>query len=512
MSEINFYFSLFRRRLGWFLATFLLVTSIAVAIASVLPPVYSSAARLVVESEKIPDELAASTVQTQAVEHLEIIQQRILSRESLLNMASNLSIYGSERPEPDSIVRDLRDRITFVIDNGMTGSRRTPQGATMVNISFRDTDPVMVATVTNELVTRVLAEDVQMRTTVARQTLEFFNQEVSRLAEDLSESGATLLSFQQDNRQFLPDAQTIGTQRVIAIQTELARIDRTVDDLARERDRLVKLHQSVRRTQSEIYSNVQTYESRQLAALRETLAQLPAGDPGASDLQARIAGLERRLGSDDGEDPTSARRTAFHDRVDEIDEKIRAEEEERLMLLDELSTYETNLALAPTKTAQFASLEQDHANLRMLYDQALEAKALAETGDAIEALSKGQRVAVIEQASVPRMPVSPNRKLVAAGGSAVGVFLGLLVVALLELRLGFLRRPNDLTRHLGITPIATLPNLDSFMVEPEPARRPRMARVLLWGALGAGLAGCAAAALHFDLINKAGDIVARLIA
>ncbi|MEL7184551.1 MAG: hypothetical protein AAGK57_13000, partial [Pseudomonadota bacterium] len=278
----------------------------------------------------------------------------------------------------------------------------------------------------------------------------------------LSQSGATLLAFQQEHRGVLPETQDVRGQRVLAIQSELGRIEREIDDLSRERRRLVRLHQGLRRNQSETYRGVQSYESRQLDALRNTLAQLPEGDAGRDDIVRRIASLTKRLADQNAVDATATRRTAFHDRVDEIDARIRAEEDRRLALVDELQQLEQSLAQTPTKAAELASLELDHANIRSLYDQALEAKAAAETGDAIETLSKGQRIAVIEQAAIPRIPTSPNRKLIALGGGATGVVVGFLVVLLLELRLGFLRRPSDLQRSLGITPIATLPNLDRF--------------------------------------------------
>jgi uncharacterized protein involved in exopolysaccharide biosynthesis len=87
----------------------------------------------------------------------------------------------------------------------------------------------------------------------------------------------------------------------------------------------------------------------------------------------------------------------------------------------------------------------------------------------IEALAKGQRISIIEQAIAPREPQSPNRPLIAFGGLAGGVGLGLGVVLLLELLNTAIRRPQDLITKLGITPFATLP----LMRTPEQVRRRR---------------------------------------
>lgn len=48
----------------------------------------------------------------------------------------------------------------------------------------------------NEFVTRVLQQNVQLRTEQAGQTLEFFQQEVERLGTELDSQSARLLEFQ----------------------------------------------------------------------------------------------------------------------------------------------------------------------------------------------------------------------------------------------------------------------------------------------------------------------------
>ena len=73
--DIKFYLSVFWRRFPYFLILLTVGTAIGVAVAWILPPVYVAQARLVVESEQIPDNLARTTVQTDASEQLQIIQQ-----------------------------------------------------------------------------------------------------------------------------------------------------------------------------------------------------------------------------------------------------------------------------------------------------------------------------------------------------------------------------------------------------------------------------------------------------
>ena len=92
--DLKFYFSRFLRRIHYVLIIFALGSAIGLTLARMLPPVYVAEALLVVENEEIPDDLAASTVQTEITAQLQIIQQRILTRANLLDMANRLQIYA----------------------------------------------------------------------------------------------------------------------------------------------------------------------------------------------------------------------------------------------------------------------------------------------------------------------------------------------------------------------------------------------------------------------------------
>ena len=75
--DLRFYLSLFLRRLHWFLLIAVLVSGVGLVLARVLPTVYVASAKLVVESEQIPSDLAASTVEVQAGEQLQIIRDNM---------------------------------------------------------------------------------------------------------------------------------------------------------------------------------------------------------------------------------------------------------------------------------------------------------------------------------------------------------------------------------------------------------------------------------------------------
>jgi hypothetical protein len=147
-----------------------------------------------------------------------------------------------------------------------------------------------------------------------------------------------------------------------------------------------------------------------------------------------------------------------------------------------LENLRVTIEATPSNAIALDTLLRERDNVRVQYDQAVAKKAAAETGDVIEAQSKGQRITIIEQAVVPAEPERPNRLIIAGAGIGGGFMLGLAVVVLLEFLNKGIRRPADLTNRLGITPFATLPYYRSTF---ERRRR----RGLIVGVLGAAMIG-----------------------
>mgnify|MGYP001765608015 FL=1 len=470
MIDLKFYLSLFLRRLHYFLIVLTLGSVIGLMLAWMLPPVYNAEARLVVESAQIPGELAASTVHVAATEQLEIIQQRILTRDTLLEMANRLQIYAPtpgqpvRRLEPDEIVEDLRKRITIQTTGGTQA--RGPVQATIVRVGFNASTAQLAASVTNEVVTLILRENVAMRTTVAGQTLDFFIQEVARLDRELASRSAEILAFKQANSDALPDSLEFRRSQQAAAQERLLLIERDEAILKDRRQGLVTLYETTGQV-APVNPDTMTAEARQLQALRDQLTQvitvLSPQNPKVKMLEGQIAVLEKIVAEQAATAaplaPTGEAPSPLDIQLADIDRQLAFLADMKTQVTSELETLRISIEATPGNAITLDTLERDHANTRAQYDAAVANKARAETGDTIEALSKGQRISIIEQAIAPREPDSPNRPLIAAAGVGGGFVAGIGLVVLIELLKGAIRRPADITARLGITPFATLPYL-----------------------------------------------------
>jgi uncharacterized protein involved in exopolysaccharide biosynthesis len=484
--DFRFYLSLFLRRLHWFIFVALLVSALGIGVARILPTVYLAEATMVVESEQIPDSLAASTVQTQAIEQMQIIQQRILSRDTLVDMANRLKIYApqpGEQPvqiDADTLVEDLRERIKIVTTGG-TAPRGQAQ-ATLVSVSFEAPTATLAAVVVNDVVTQILRTDVEMRTGSARETLDFFEQEVTRLDKELAERGAAILKFKEANKDALPESLEFRRNQQAAAQDRLSQQKSAEAELRDKRDRLVRLHDAAVKASNgsllvQAPDQALTPEQQKLNGLKEQLSAsllvLSPENPKIKMLQAQIDALQKVVLGQTASGQTNSQGqglTAYDVQLADMEGQLVFMQSQKTEIEDQIQTLQVSIDATASNAIALETLQRDYDATKAQYDLALANKARAATGDTIETMSKGQRITVIEQAVAPTEPARPNRQAIAAAGVGGGLVLGLAGVALIEFLQGGIRRPAELTSKLGITVFATLP----YMKTAREIRRRRM--------------------------------------
>lgn len=500
IQDLRFYLSLFLRRFHYFLLATMAGAALGLTLATVLPPNYVARARMVVESEQIPGALAESTVQTKSLEQLQLIKQRIMSREKLLDMANRLNIYSATDRDPaaplrpDEIVLDLRERVQMDIEGGQRGANNNQ--VTLVQVSFSAANAELAAAVTNEVVTMILDENVKMRTGVSGQTLEFFDQEVQRLDKELADKRARILTFQEENKDALPSSLEFRRQQFTAAQSRVLQLESEEQVLTARRDSVRALFEATNRASAQ---EDMTPEARELARLKERAAAWTGGTSVTNArvrvLNERIAALEVIVKQQEAEaaiaagevGPDGKPLTPADVQIAEIENQIKLLSAERERLNTEIDGLRKSIDATPANAVALEALQRDFDNVRVQYDSAVAKRASAETGDLIEALSKGERISVLEQAIPPERPTSPNRPKLIAAGVGGGMLVGFAIVAMLELLTNAIRRPADIVGRLDIVPLATL----SYIRTSREVRRRRNVlvglAVILLLALPAGL-------------------------
>lgn len=457
--DLHYYLAVLLRRLHYVILIFAAVSAAALTLALKLPPVYEASATLLLEAPQIPDALAAPTVGTASLEQLQILEQRLLTRPNMLDIARKLRVFPNMRNmTPDDIVSAMQSATDINIHTGR-------DQAALMTITFDAGQARTAADVVNEYVTRILADNLAMRTSQAQDTLQFFKQEVDRLQGDLNAQSAKIVAFQNANADALPSTLDMRLQQQAALQERLASTERDAASLQDQKQRLIDIFRATGQVAGAGSAAAETPEAKLLTQAKSDLAQALAiyapDNPKVKMLQARVDQLQSTVDKQanaSGATQTAPQPMSMLDiQTADIDSRIKQLNQQHADVEKALVKLKESIDRTPDVAVQLDTLNRDYANIQTHYNAASDRLNKASTGERIEALSKGQRIAVLDAASAPDSPTRPNRPKIAAMGAAAGLVLGFGLVVLLEILNTSIRRPIDLVRGLNITPIGTIP-------------------------------------------------------
>ena len=467
MGLVRYYLSIFLRRLPYFLVVATIVSAASIIVALNMPSTYVSQMRLIVESPQIPGNLAASTVNTTAGEQLQIIEQRLLTRPVLLEIARKHEVLANQdEAKPDQIVDTMRNNTSTFISAGR-------EQASLMMITFEARSGQIAAAVLNDYLTEVQKLDVSYRKNRASDTLSFFQQEVDRLGKELDERSSRILEFNRQNSEALPDSLQFRLAQQGSMQTNIEQMDQQIFGLKGQREKLLETYRSTGQIIGVAQMNM-TQSQIQLEQLRNQLdtqrAIYSESNPTIKILRARIARLEETVAAEQAANVNSnadqatlstTGNTTLDLQLAQIDSQVEALEDQRALVQDRLEKLTLTIDQTPANAIAQAELQRDHDNIQAQYNAAVQRLASASTGERIEVTSQGQRISVIEYPSAPSSPTKPNRMAIAGGGVFFGIALGVGLIFLMELLNRSVRRPEDLIKKLEVWPIAAIPYVRS---------------------------------------------------
>ena len=459
--DFKFYRSILWRRLPMVLIVWMLIAGIGIAVAYLLPPVYRPEARILVEKPQIPGTLVEQTVTVTSQEIIQSIQQRMQTRANMLDVAERFNVFA-DKPDltPSERVEKMRSQTAF--ETIQLGNVLLQQpSTTMFTVSFKHKNPVLAAQVTNEFVTLIQEQNIRLRTGIAENTAEFFEQQVNQLANELTDLETQIVAFENQNSDALPNSLTFRRNEMSRIQTRLLQIDTQELSLMDQKTQLERVLADPSLAPL-VAGAQQSPEEAQLAQLNTQMAQLRAiyseNNTRVIQLQAQISALEAKIRGDASASAAGTRGPSQTQvNLQQIEANLGFLARQRADLEAELERLKATIDETPNVGMSLNVLNRRYALLQTQYNAAVNQLNTAATGEQVEVRQKGERFEVIEQASVPEDPESPNRLLIAAGSIVMGLGVGLGLVVLLELLNKSVRRPAELISGLGIQPFGTVP-------------------------------------------------------
>lgn len=509
-KPIGEYISAVKRRLPIALVVAIVGIILAATIAYKLPPVYRSAALILVESQRIPSQIAQTTVTADAAERIQTIRQRIMTRDNLLSIAREFSLFPSDSNQysPTEIVEMMRETVRIRSQQTVnSGGRRNSDRILTFTVSFEHQSRPATTRVVNKLVELILDQNLTSRSRLANDTRAFIEEQIRTKSAQLRELDAKIIDFKRVNNDSLPASQSFQQQLLLNYRNEVTQIDTKLQSLDQEK-RILALRAE---TGVEILKNdsvrVLSPKEQQIARLESDLLQIEVtfseNHPRVRSVKSQIEALKASMENTNGDEASGENSTTITNASDEvaikmalIDEQIATLEQRK----DSLNVNLANVREALSKVPETQNVLEAMLSERSILQNGIRVlqtkRGVAETGQKLEEDRQSERFEIIEQAKIPSEPIKPNRLLVLAGGSGLSLGLSLGLIILLELLDQRVYSSSALRRRFQAEPIVAIPYIE---IASERRQKKRKAKLIALLAIVASIV--LVAAIHFYIIN-----------
>jgi len=507
-----------RRRI-WLVALPPLVTFfVALLYSSTLPDVYQSDMLIAIDPQRVPDAFVRSTVTLETDRRLDTLTVQVLSRTVLEELIEEFDLYQeARRTKPlEDVVDHMRRHVGVDLEIPRPRWGQPPQPSAF-HVRFTYDDPTIAAQVTQHIGTLFVEQNSKDRGALAGATNRFLETQLNEARRKLEGQESRLEDFRQRHGKELPTQMLSNMNALTNAQLQAQSL---VESLARDRDRKQMLERLYREAASEppLVTSAGTSPAgpnaalvgsaqQQLATARATLKNLKlrykADHPDVVRAERLVAELEptaeeemKIAAATQGQAPSEsapivadpARREALRQmraEVESLDRQVAFKESEEQRVRSEIAEYQRRIEAVPGLESEWVALTRDYDTQQQAYKELLAKSTAAQVAMNLEAQDIGERFRIVDPAAVPVHPLPAVRARVNAIGLAIGLLLGLGVVALLEIRDASFRSDADVLEVLALPVLASVP-----LIQTAEDRKSRQQR-----SLALSVAGIACAAL-----------------
>jgi polysaccharide chain length determinant protein (PEP-CTERM system associated) len=472
-----------------------------------MPDIYTSETLILVDPQKVPESYVKSTVTGDVRNRLGTLSQQILSATRLQKIIDTFNLYPEERKTQarEDVIAKMRSNIHAAIANDFGGS----QDLQAFRISYSGRDPRLVAEVANSLAGLFIDENLKAREQQATGTAEFLQSQLEETRKALEQQEAKLKDFRLRHVGEMPEQETADLQILGQLQAQLQSENDALSRAQQQKSIIqsmmaqgtpmaVDLDGGEQRTVKSPGADSQAPQAAQppINSLRTRLAALKArgyteNHPDVRKLKAQIeeeetkteaAAVEQPKATEPAqpEDPPAAPAPAskpapilafnpaghvnpvLQSQLKEIDAEIAKRRQEQQRLSKSVAAYRSKVEAIPVNQQQITELVRDYEISKEHYSQLLEKQLSAQTATQMEIRQKGEKFEILDPAVPAERPSQPNRKLINAAGSAVGLALGLLVAVATEFLGISITEPKDISAATGLQVLEVIPVIQTY--------------------------------------------------
>jgi len=516
--DIEDYIDILRRYRSWIVGPTFAGLVIAVVVAFLWPDTFISTAVMRITPQQISERLVPSNISTQMAERLLAMQQQIESRTQLQELIQrpSLNLYPKEirRKPMEDVIDEMRKAIKITILS-TDSSQPQQKFASAFEISFRYADRYKAQAVVRELVSKFTEETNNQLRQQSQTTTVFLTDQVKEAKDKLDELDAEISKFKTENAGRLPDQLQSNQQAVNVLELQQQSLNESINRDAQDKMMLETQISNLKQESTFIGSNLEQTSSREavkngrilqlnnmildletkLSGARQTYKE---NHPDIRSLEAQLSVLRKQRDDLEKEESSAAAKAqpvkAANPQVAQSLESLKLqianfqaqiqarnmEMEERQKQLKDIQaaigTYRARIDAIPTNEQRFAGLQRDYAIAKADYDDKAKKKEASETSTNLEERKAGENLETLDPASLPEQASEPNRLLIAGSGIGLGLFLGVFMAGVKEMKDTSLKNLKDVRAYTNLPVLSSIPLLENALL----VRRKRRLFWLSW--------------------------------
>lgn len=489
--SVQDYFTILKRR-WWIIAIPTLILAIVgLGVSYLIPPQYQSQTLVLINQQKVPEDLVKSVVSEDLDSRLASMKEQILSRASLEPIIKKYNLYESSRDDMDSRVQQARKATLIqpirsdIHSSGLPGFK----------ISFTASDPQTAQQVCQEITSLFTTANTRIRQEAAQGTTDFLRQQVTVAKANMDDLDQKLAAFKLQHAGELPEDVASGTNILTSLGTRLDATTGQLNSLQQNKtmaeSMLAQQQQAFAAMPANSAGGAPDAAEKELETLQAQEADLSVhyedAYPPLKRVRARIAELQKQIARRaSAPPPTAAASTPgrpepasiqqLRTQIKIYDSTIAEKHKEQDQIAAQIRAYQGKIAASPLVEGQEKELTRDYTTSLEAYN-ALKTKLDSATmGIELEHQQQGETFNLVDAANLPESPNWPKRPLFGIGGLFAGLALGLGIVALIEYRNTALMSERDVWAFTQLPTLAVIAWTENAAVAGGPGRFRRLFR------------------------------------
>jgi polysaccharide chain length determinant protein (PEP-CTERM system associated) len=481
-QELNFddYLAILRRRWWVIFITIVVGISVAYALCRILPKRYTSTTLVLIEPPTVPPNYVQPVITGTLSERLATMTAQILSRTRLQPIVEQFDLFGADRNHVriEDLVGQLSKAIEVAPVQPTPGTRSN--GLPGFTVSVTLANPQLAQQVCAQITSMFMQQNLRQRQSQAEDTTAFLASQLKDARQKLDEHDAKLAAFELRYMNVLPGDQSANMNLLMSATQQLEAATQTLSRVQQDKafTQTMLTQQEAAWKASLSGRNPETLQ-QQLSKLEDQLVFLRArytdDYPDVIKARSDIAQLKKKIQAQEaskaheiGAQQNSAATLVPPPQIQQLRVQIHQDNvaieqvtRRQQLLQKQIQALQARLQLSPTVQEEYKQLTRDHQAALDFYNSLLKKQKDSAIATALERQQQSEQFRVLDPANLPDQPSFPDPIKFYGGGAGGGLFLGLGLVALVEMRDKKIRTERDVQYFLELPALALIPSVET---------------------------------------------------